>query len=280
MIKPITFQGTVNFKASLYALEIKSRFISQNNANGYYTNYGNEINYTSISSNAITIGTGAFVVQGRMCEVTSQEVVPVSVSRNKKGYILAVINTYQLNDMNSCKFVSRVSSDFEELDKTLVQEDTYSSTADSQNKKYELPIYSFEINETGEIIKITKLIEAIADYQKVYDLVKSYESIVNDALKLAQQANEMASSANSLATDAKAMATNAVQTSETAKSNAEYAAEVATDSMNRVDALSVQVVEKQGTKVTKDGNYQVEYNADETITIRDTIRIIGGNSVK
>ena len=40
MIKPVTFQGQFNFNANLYALEVKSRFIDQNNAHGYYTGYG------------------------------------------------------------------------------------------------------------------------------------------------------------------------------------------------------------------------------------------------
>ena len=43
MIKPVTFQGQFNFNANLYALEVKSRFIDQNNAHGYYTGYGDEL---------------------------------------------------------------------------------------------------------------------------------------------------------------------------------------------------------------------------------------------
>lgn len=36
MIKPVTYQGVFNFKANLYALEVKSRFIDQSKADGYY----------------------------------------------------------------------------------------------------------------------------------------------------------------------------------------------------------------------------------------------------
>ncbi len=43
MIKPVTFQGCFNFNANLYALEVRSRFIDQSKANGYYKGYGNEL---------------------------------------------------------------------------------------------------------------------------------------------------------------------------------------------------------------------------------------------
>ena len=59
MIKPVTFQGQFNFNANLYALEVKSRFIDQNNANGYYTGYGDELAATIVGGNKIQIGTGA-----------------------------------------------------------------------------------------------------------------------------------------------------------------------------------------------------------------------------
>ena len=70
MIRPVTYQGVFNFDAHLYALEIKSRFIDQNNANGYYTGYGAELAATVVG-NQIKIGTGAFIIQGRMNEITS-----------------------------------------------------------------------------------------------------------------------------------------------------------------------------------------------------------------
>ena len=65
MIKPVTYQGVFNFKSNLYALEVKSRFIDQSKANGFYKGYGEEL-AAKIIGQTIQIGTGAFVVQGRM----------------------------------------------------------------------------------------------------------------------------------------------------------------------------------------------------------------------
>ena len=62
MIKPVTYQGVFNFKANLYALEVKSRFIDQSKADGYYKGYGDELAATIVGQ-SIQIGTGAFVVQ-------------------------------------------------------------------------------------------------------------------------------------------------------------------------------------------------------------------------
>ena len=75
-LKPVTFQGAENFKANLYALEVRSRFVDQGKADGYYAGYGNELSAT-VASNTIKIGSGAFVVQGRMCEVENSESVSV-----------------------------------------------------------------------------------------------------------------------------------------------------------------------------------------------------------
>ncbi|MCM1532849.1 MAG: hypothetical protein NC114_11370, partial [Ruminococcus flavefaciens] len=83
VIKPVTYQGIFNFNANLYALEIKSRFIDQEHANGYYRGYGGELQATVVS-NQIKIGTGAFVIQGRMNEITEEESVAVPVGRDKK----------------------------------------------------------------------------------------------------------------------------------------------------------------------------------------------------
>ena len=84
MIRPVTYQGVFNFDAHLYALEIKSRFIDQNNANGYYTGYGSELDATVVG-NQIQIGTGAFVIQGRMNEITSTETVTPQILNNFVG---------------------------------------------------------------------------------------------------------------------------------------------------------------------------------------------------
>jgi len=59
-IKPVTYQGVFNFAANLYALEVKSRFIDQNKANGYYKGYGSELAATVVGQQ-IQIGTGAVV---------------------------------------------------------------------------------------------------------------------------------------------------------------------------------------------------------------------------
>lgn len=48
MIKPVTYQGVFNFKANLYALEVKSRFIDQSKADGYYK--GTATNFPQQSS--------------------------------------------------------------------------------------------------------------------------------------------------------------------------------------------------------------------------------------
>lgn len=222
MIKPITFQGTVNFKASLYALEVRSRFIDQTHANGFYKNYGQELNKVNVTTSSITIGTGAFLVQGRMMEITSNETVSIPITKNYKGYIIVSIETYQLNQENNCKLTVKTASSFAMLDAALIQEDTYSYDADTSNKKYEYPIYSFEIDENSSITNVTKLIEPIDDYNKVYEYVKN-------ALK-------------------------------------------------HMDDLEQQIVEKQGTKVSKNGQYIGEYVTDNVIESQDKIRISGGNS--
>lgn len=59
MIKPVTFQGCFNFNANLYALEVRSRFIDQSKANGYYKGYGNEL-AAQIVGQKIQIGTARF----------------------------------------------------------------------------------------------------------------------------------------------------------------------------------------------------------------------------
>ena len=84
-LKPVTFQGAENFKANLYALEVRSRFVDQGKADGYYAGYGNELSAT-VASNTIKIGSGAFVVQGRMCEVENSESVSVVIENGKYGY--------------------------------------------------------------------------------------------------------------------------------------------------------------------------------------------------
>lgn len=289
MIKPITFQGAVNFKASLYALEIRSRFIDQANANGYFKNYGQELAMINSSPTTITIGTGAFCVQGRMAEVTSQEVINIDYSSNmgghellnNVGYVIAKIQTYQLNSENNCSFLVRIGSSFSSLNLGLTQMDTYSYDSDSANKIYELPIYSFEIDAaTGELANITKLIQPIDDYNKVYQLMQSMQTLVEAIQEVANNANELSSNAESLATEANEIALTAGANSVEAKNSAATAVAVANEAKSKVDELGDQIVEKQGTKVVKNGQYLTTYSVDNNLTTEDTIRISGGNSVK
>lgn len=289
MIKPITFQGAVNFKASLYALEIRSRFIDQANANGYFKNYGQELAMINSSPTTITIGTGAFCVQGRMAEVTSQEVINIDYSSNmgghellnNVGYVIAKIQTYQLNSENNCSFLVRIGSSFSSLNSGLTQMDTYSYDSDSANKIYELPIYSFEIDAaTGELANITKLIQPIDDYNKVYQLMQSMQILVEAIQEVANNANELSINAESLATEANEIALTAGANSLDAKNSATTAAAVANEAKSKVDELGDQIVEKQGTKVVKNGQYLTTYSVDNNLTTADTIRIFGGNSVK
>lgn len=289
MIKPITFQGAVNFKASLYALEIRSRFIDQANANGFFKNYGQELAMINSSPTTITIGTGAFCVQGRMAEVTSQEVINIDYSSNmgghelvnNVGYVIAKIQTYQLNSENNCSFLVRIGSSFSSLNSGLTQMDTYSYDSDSANKIYELPIYSFEIDvATGELANITKLIQPIDDYNKVYQLMQSMQTLDEAIQEVANNANELSINAESLATEANEIALTAGVNSLDAKNSATTAVAVANEAKSKVDELGDQIVEKQGTKVVKNGQYLTTYSVDNNLTTADTIRIFGGNSVK
>lgn len=289
MIKPITFQGAVNFKASLYALEIRSRFIDQANANGYFKNYGQELAMMNSSPNTITIGTGAFCVQGRMAEVTSQEVLTIDYSTDNGtheilynvGYVIAKIQTFQLNSENNCSLLVRLGSSFASLNSGLTQMDTYSYDSDNVNKIYELPIYSFSIDSsTGELTNITKLIQPIDDYNKVYQLMQSIQTLVEAIQEVANDAMELSTNAESLAMEANEIALTAGANSLEAKNNAAIAVSVSNDAKTKVDELGVQIVEKQGTKVVKNGQYVTTYNVDNNLTTNDTIRIIGGNSVK
>lgn len=289
MIKPITFQGAVNFKASLYALEIRSRFIDQANANGYFKNYGQELAMINSSPSTITIGTGAFCVQGRMAEVTSQEVLTIDYSQNNGihelmynvGYVLAKIQTYQLNSENNCSFEVKLGTSFYSLNAGLTQMDTYAYDSDNVNKIYELPIYSFEINQaTGELTNITKLIQPIDDYNKVYQLMQTMQTLVEAIQEVANSAMELSTNAENLAEEANEIALTAGANSVEAKNSATTAVAVANEAKFKVDELGVQVVEKQGTKVTKDGQYLTTYNVDNNLTTTDVIRIHGGNSVK
>lgn len=189
MIKPVTFQGIFNFKANLYALEVKSRFIDQSKANGYYKNYGNELAATIIGSE-IQIGTGAFVIQGRMSEITTAEsVTPPQLTNGYVGYVCLRQETYHPSDQDNTSLVCYVGSTLDAI--PLTQQDTYQSTADETNLVYELPIYSFEISN-GAITNLKKLIEPCGDCEKL-------KAIADNALSKAQSAVETSNNANATA---------------------------------------------------------------------------------
>ena len=159
--------------------------------------------------------------------------------------------------------------------------DTYSYDSDSANKIYELPIYSFEIDvATGELANITKLIQPIDDYNKVYQLMQSMQTLVEAIQEVANNANELSINAESLATEANEIALTAGVNSLDAKNSATTAVAVANEAKSKVDELGDQIVEKQGTKVVKNGQYLTTYSVDNNLTTADTIRIFGGNSVK
>ncbi|MBD5086701.1 MAG: hypothetical protein HDT32_05055 [Clostridiales bacterium] len=187
MIKAVTYQGNSAFKANLYALEIKSRFIDQNHADGYYTNYGSELD-AQIVGNQIQIETGAFVVQGRMNEVVSAEIISPQMIDDYVGYIVARIETYHAEDADNCSFKAYVNTALSEIQ--LQQDDVYAMDADDSNKVYELPIYSFAI-KNGAITELVKLIQPVADYarmiaeynQKVDEILEEFVQGVNQKLK-------------------------------------------------------------------------------------------------
>ena len=136
MIKPVTYQGVFNFKANLYALEVKSRFIDQSKADGYYKGYGDELAATVVGQ-SIQIGTGAFVVQGRMNEVTAAETVTPQMTNGYVGYVVARIETYHPSDEENCSFVAYVGTSLDAI--PLTKDDIYDAEAETVNKVYETP---------------------------------------------------------------------------------------------------------------------------------------------
>lgn len=305
MIKPVTFQGQSNFNANLYALEVKSRFIDQNNAHGYYLNYGDELAASVVGGNQIQVGTGAFVVCARMAEITAPEILRPQIFDTFKGYVVARIETYHPADELNVTLIAKVQTSWEALNRELEQNDVYAAEADNVNTAYELPIYSFEISGT-QIVNLTRLIKPVCDYATM-------KAIVDNALATAQNAVTTANAAVDTSNDARTKATaalttangantksdNAVATANTAKTNAQTAlttangldaqikaanataagavdtadaaADTATAASNKVDELETQIAEKQGTKVTLNGEPQATYPADDLVHSDDKI---------
>ncbi|MCM1225452.1 MAG: hypothetical protein NC548_64510 [Lachnospiraceae bacterium] len=296
MIKPVTFQGQFYFNANLYALEVKSRFIDQNNAHGYYTGYGDELDAKIVGGNKIQIGTGAFVVCGRMSEITAAEIVQPQIFDGFKGYVVARIETYHPADENNCTIIAKIQTDWAALDRELEQNDVYAATADNVNTAYELPIYSFEISGT-QITKLTRLIKPVCDYATIKTIVDNAlqtaanaVATANNAVSTANAANTKSDNAVSTANAANSKSDAAVETANTAASDAAAALSTAnaldgqiksanTTAANAVTTaneakaaadqatadvadLAEQIAEGQGTSVTIDGVPQATFPAD------------------
>ena len=156
-IKPVTFAGAANLSANLYALELRARFPDRSAANGYYPDYGEEL-AASIEGCNITIGRGAFLVQGRLCEITEAETVTVDAPSGSEGYLCARIDTYRTQDGDNCVLVARTAPTLSAV--TLVQQDTYASVSETESRVYELPLYAFSV-KNGAVADLTRLIKPI-----------------------------------------------------------------------------------------------------------------------
>lgn len=196
-LKPVTFQGAENFKANLYALEVRSRFVDQSKTDGYYAGYGNELSAT-VASNTIKIGSGAFVVQGRMCEVENSESVSVVIENGKYGVIIARIETKPATNGVNFSIIARTGVSKDALKAALTQEDTYQYSAETTNKVYELPLYYFSMTN-GAIALGAKEITAIKEITDINNAAKN-------AVNIAQTASATASAASKMAGEAKTAA--------------------------------------------------------------------------
>lgn len=285
MIKPVTFQGCFNFNANLYALEVRSRFIDQSKANGYYKGYGNEL-AAQIVGQKIQIGTGAFLVQGRMCEITAAELVAPQIFDGFVGYVVARIETYHPSDDANCSLLAVVNRTYEAI--TLEQNDTYAATADNVNTAYELPLYSFEISGTS-IVNLKKLINPVADYATIKTIVDEALEKAEDAVSKAETAIETANGADTKADSAIEVASAANTKSDNAVSAANEAKQTASDAANlasttktqveqKVNDLEQQIGTKQGTTVTLNGTPQATFEGGGLIDENDTIIFSGGEA--
>ena len=278
MIKPVTFQGVINFRANLYALEVKSRFIDQSKANGYYRGYGNELAATIIG-NTIQIGTGAFVVQGRMSEVVSAESVSPTMTNGYVGYVVARIETYHPSDEENCTFKAYIATSLADI--SLTQNDIYARASEDTNKIYELPIYSFAISN-GAITNLVKLITPIEDYATIRTIADNALAAASTALTKATTAETNAATAKSTADTAKATADTAKSTADTAKATADATVETVNEQHAEMTAeiaeLAEQIAQGQGTMVTIGGVGQATFPADGVVNEADTITLSGGVS--
>ena len=235
-IKPVTFQGVANFKSNLYALEVKSRFIDQNKADGYYSGYGQEL-AASISGSTVTVGSGAFLVQGRQVEIeTGGESVSVEIRNGYYGYIIARIETFRPSDNACCSIVSKTGASLASI--TLTRQDTYARVAETENRVYELPLFSFYMTG-GNITNLTKVIAAIQEATNVRDIANGAVDTANAA---SQNANTAVSTANAASATANTAATNA-STAVTKANEAKTSAASAVSTANAASATAQQAVE-------------------------------------
>ena len=268
-VKPVTYQGVFNFNANLYALEVKSRFIDQSKANGYYKGYGEELAATVVGTQ-IKIGTGAFVVQGRMNEITAAEMVSPQMFDGFVGYVIARIETYHPSDEENCTIAAVVNRSFEAI--ALTQEDTYAAAADNSNKVYELPLYSFKI-VGNTITELKKLIGAVEDYATIKGIVDNALKSAGDALTKATSSDGKADNAVRVAGEAQSAASEAVETANTAAETVQREHGEMTAEIQRLAGL---IVERQGTTVKVDGVGVPEYDATDVLKATDELNIDGG----
>ena len=178
MLKAVTFRAEQNFKSNLHALEVKSRFIGQSNANGFYIGYGEELSATVIGTSGIKIGSGAFLVQGRMIEIVSSETVSIAYEEGKVGYIVCRIETNPAGNAENCTLTARTAATLSDI--SLTKEDVYAYNSEDTNKVYELALYSFGMQNT-EINNVVKLISGIRDFSNIKEFADETRQIAEEA---------------------------------------------------------------------------------------------------
>lgn len=206
-IKPVTFQASKNFNSNLYALEVKSRFGNQSEANGYYTGYGNELDAVVVG-NTITIKKGAFLIAGRMAEITTDQEITISpMTHGLVGYVVARAETFHTDDEENVSLTFYLASSLDSI--VLTQEDTYANISETENKIYEIPLYSFKI-DSGAITNLVKVIKPIQEISEMMSKVTQSAQSAQQAQELATMAQESASEAQESASEALRLVEQAV----------------------------------------------------------------------
>ena len=221
-----------------------------------------------------------------MAEITAPEILRPQIFDTFKGYVVARIETYHPADELNVTLIAKVQTSWEALNRELEQNDVYAAEADNVNTAYELPIYSFEISGT-QIVELTRLIKPVCDYATMKAIVdnalataKNAVTTANNAVDTSNDARTKAAAAVTTANGANTKSDNAVSTANAAKTNAtagdavdtaDAAAETATAASDKVAELETQIAEKQGTKVTLNGEPQATYPADDLVHSGDKI---------